>query len=160
MLLMRLLIALIAIHVGLGFTALVYSYFAGDVADYGAAGIFSHTEIGRFVNLETDPEDRQSNWANPRAMYGIVNNFGDAINGLLTFNYTFLNEIQPDDGLAYNGVIILRVIGTLFSLGLGLAFLRILFQSNILTSKLGFGLVAFGAASTVVSSVVGATTGG
>ena len=161
MILLKFLIALIAVHIGLGFAQLSTDYFIADVPN-AAGGSVSHTPVGNLINLQTDPEQRQSNWKDPRTIWNVLDEAGDAINGLVSFDYPMLDLIvqQGDSGLAYNVIVILRLIGTLFSVALGLGFLLMLFQSNILTSKLGFGLVVFGAGSTVVTSAIGAITGG
>ena len=145
--LLKLLIALIAIHMGLGFTQLVVYYYAGDVANYGAGGWISHTPIGTFVNVESESVPQTEDQANPsnlKALLNFANNLGDAINGLASFGYGFLEDIQPSDGLVYTVVMILRIVSTLFWLALGLALIYFLFDSNLLTSKLGLALVGFG----------------
>ena len=138
---------LIAIHLGFGFTQMVVSYFAGEVTDYGAAGWISHTPIGTFVNLEgSAPQQggQETNPSNLKAIFDMVNNTGDMINGLASFNYGFLTSITADDGLVYMAVLGFRMISVLIWLALAMALAYILFDSNLLTSKLGLALVGLG----------------
>ena len=145
--LIKLLIAVLVIHLGLGFTQMAVSYFAGDVADYGAAGWVSHTPIGTFIDLESAPqssEEGQGNPSNLKATLDFANNLGDAINGLASFGYGFLSDIEPDDGLVYMVVMGFRILSSLFWLSLAMALVYFLFDSNLLTSKLGLALVGLG----------------
>ena len=144
--LVKLLIAVITIHLGMGATQVAVSYHAGDVADYGAAGIISHTPIGTFIDLDATSQTggQQTNLSNIRQAFDVVNNTGDAINGLASFGYGFLQEIEPEDGMVYTVVMGLRVASVLFWIGLGLSLLYILFDSNLLTSKIGLALVGLG----------------
>ena len=145
--LVKLLIALLAIHMGFGFTQMAVSYFAGDVADYGAAGWISHTPIGTFIDLESAPQSSQDGQANPsnlKATLDFANNLGDAINGLASFGYGFLSDIRPEDGFVYMVVILFRIVSALFWVGLAMSLIYFLFDSNLLTSKLGLALVGLG----------------
>ena len=155
--LIKLLIALLAMHMGFGFTQMVVSYFAGDVADYGAAGWVSHTPIGTFIDLDRGPmQDQAADPAAPKKILDFVNNLGDGINGLLSFDYGFLSDIQPDDGFVYMIVVAFRIISTLFSIGLAVALIYFLFDSGLLTSTLGLAAVGLGAAVTTATSIIGA----
>ena len=145
--LIKLLIAVISIHLGLGFTQLAVSYYAGDIADHGAKGFISHTPIGTFIDLEstTTPQTgEQGSLSNMRLAFDVMNNAGDAINGLVSFGYGVLEEIEPEDGFVYNVVMGFRLLSVLFWIGMGLTLLYILFDSNLLTSKLGLALVGIG----------------
>ena len=156
MVLIKLLIALVTIHLGFGFTQMVVSYFGGDVADYGAAGWVSHTPIGTFIDLEDAPQSAEDGVDNPNnlvAIFQFVNNLGDAINGLATFGYGFLQEIDPDDGLVYMVVMGFRIVSTMFWLALGMGMVKFLFESNLLTSKLGLGIVGLGVGIGSLSAV-------
>ena len=157
MVLQRMLIALVAMHLGFGFTQLSLAYYAGDVADYGAAGFLSHTPIGAFVDLDEDNDQTSgANLSAIRQMFEIVNQTGDAINGLASFGYDFLDEIGPDVGLVYMVVLIFRIASWLFTIALGLALLYVLFDSNLLTSKVGLALVAGGSGLVALLSGAGA----
>ena len=137
--LLKLLVIVIVIHLGFGCTQVGVSYFAGDVADYGTAGIVSHTPIGTFIDLDNPPASRDDQ-ASPNAlkkMLDFANNLGDMINGLATFGYGFVNDIGPDDGAVYNVVVGFRLVSALIWIGAALAFIYFLFDSNLLTSKLG-----------------------
>ena len=141
--LLKLLMVVLVIHLGFGATQCVVSYHAGDVADYGAAGIVSHTPIGTFIDLE-DPPGSTGEGENPskfKALLDFANNLGDMIGGMATFGYGFLTDIGPDDGAVYTIVAAFRIISMLIWIGLGLALIYFLFDSNLLTSKLGLGLV-------------------
>ena len=146
--LIKLLIALVVIHLGLGFTQMVVSYYAGDVANYGASGWVSHTPIGTFMDLEdADPEDANPEDA-PQGLLGVANNLGDMVNGLASFNYGFLSNIQPSDGIVYAVVMAFRIMSALFWLALALALLYLLFDSGLLrtvTGQIATGTVAAGA---------------
>ena len=145
--LVKLLTALIVMHLGFGFTQMAVSYFAGDVANYGAAGWVSHTPIGTFIELESAPQsslDGQADPSNVKAALDFANNLGDAINGLASFRYGFLSDIRPDDGMVYTVVMAFRIISAIFWVALAMALVYFLFDSNLLTSKLGLALVGLG----------------
>ena len=145
--LVKLLTALVVIHLGLGFVQMAVSYYAGDVANYGAAGWVSHTPIGTFISLEGAPASSQEGQANPSNMKAILdfaNNLGDAINGLASFGYGFLEDIESDDGAVYMIVMAFRIASALFWAALAMALVYFLFDSNLLTSKLGLALVGLG----------------
>ena len=145
--LVKILIAVLSIHAGLGFTQLGVSYFGGDIADYGSAGFVSHTPIGSFIDLE-DPqamqEEGQVNPSNLKAMFDFANSLGDTINGLASFGYGFLSDIKPEDGFVYTVVLLFRTISVLFWISLAMALIYFLFDSNLLTSKLGLAIVGLG----------------
>ena len=151
----KLLIAVVAIHMGLGFTQMSVSYFAGDIADYGNAGWISHTPIGTFIDLESLPasEGGQANPSNLKATLDFANNLGDAVNGLATFGYGFLTNITSDAGAVFMVVMAFRVASAFFWLALGMALIYFLFDSNLLTSKLGLALVGLGVGLTGLSGI-------
>ena len=67
-----------------------------------------------------------------------------------------LRSIEPDAGVVYNVVMGFRIAGVLFWLGMGVVILRLLFESNLLTSRTG--LIVVGAGALLFgSSVTGAT---
>ena len=145
--LIKLLILLVVMHAGMGFTQMAVSYYLGDIADHGAAGFISHTPIGTFISLDGDlDQDTQANPSNFKAVLDFANNLGDMINGLATFNYGFLGLIESDDGIVYTVVIALRLISALVWVGLGMSLIYFLFDSNLLTSSLGLTLVGLGGA--------------
>ena len=161
MTLIKLLVVLISLHLGMGFTQISVSYFAGDVADYGAAGVISHTPIGSFIDLDDDARRGREAQGNPssfESILGFVNNLGDMVNGMASFGYGALTQFSPDDGLVYTIIIILRIIGTMFTVSVALAVLRLVFDSGILNSTLGMGLFAIGSGTLGLSSLVGAIT--
>ena len=150
--LLKLLVAVVVIHLGFGCTQVVVSYHAGDVADYGAAGIVSHTPIGTFIDLE-DPPASMDDAAQPSAikkMLDFANNLGDMINGLATFGYGFLTDIGPDDGAVYMVVLAFRMLSVAIWIGGGLALIYFLFDSGLLNSRLGIaGLLGLGIVGTL-----------
>ena len=150
----KLLTLLIVIHLAMGFTQMSVSYFAGDVADYGTAGFVSHTPIGTFINLDAGPNDARCEFslANPRAMFECANDLGDMINGLASFSYGFLTDIQSDAGMVYMLVIGFRIVSVIVWLSLGMALIYFLFDSNLLTSTLGLTLVGLGLGLGVLSA--------
>ena len=151
--------ALLAIHLGFGFTQFVVSYYQGDVTDYGAGGWIAHTPIGEYIDLEsTQQENASLNLTDIRSSWDHMNKLGDIINGLASFNYGFLSAI-PNDTLAYTVVMIFRVVSVCFWIALGLALLYFLFDSGILNSKLGMSIVGLGLGLGALSSV-GALFGG
>lgn len=159
MLLVKMIIALVILHLGFGFTQMAVSYFSGDTADYGAVGIISHTPLGSFIDLDNPPGSDGAGQANPsqfRRVLDFANNLGDIINGLASFGYGFLTDIDADDGAVYNVVMAFRIASALFTIALGMAVIYFLFDSNILTSTLGLGLVAGGATITGALSALGA----
>ena len=151
MMMLKILIGLVVIHLALGFTQMSLSYFAGDVAEYGAAGWVSHTPIGTFIDLEETPQDAAVNFTALDRIFDTVNKLGDSINGLLTLGYDFLTMIDSSDGLVYMLVIGIRAVSTLVWFALAMAGLYTLFDSNLLTSKLGLGLIAFGGGLTALA---------
>ena len=151
--LVKMAFALIAIHLGLGFTQLVVSYFGGDVAHYGARGFVAHTPIGAHIDLsDAEREDVELNLSNIRKTWDYMTALGGVINGLASFNYGFLSNIQPEDGLPYQAVMLFRLAGVCFLLALGILLLRFLFDSGILNSKLGMSIVALGLGLGALSS--------
>ena len=157
MLLLKILIVVIVIHLGMACTQVSVSYNAGDVANYGAAGIVSHTPIGKFIDLE-DPPASMDDQATPNQLKRILdfaNNLGDIINGLTTFGYGFLEDIEADDGAVYNVVMAFRVVSALLWIGAALAFIYFLYDSNLLTSKVGL-LALLGLGATGLLSGTGA----
>ena len=153
--LVKLLTALVVIHMGLGFTQMSVSYFAGDVADYGNAGWVSHTPIGKFIDLDSDQQvqQNQANPSNLKRMLDFANNLGDSINGLASFGYGFLTDIQPSDGAVYMVVMGFRILSALIWIALGMSVIYFLFDSNLLTSKLGLLLVGLGSGLGILSGV-------
>lgn len=145
MMLLKILIALIPIHIGFGITQMAFSYYAGDIADHGAAGWISHTPIGSFIDLEETPQTQQASLSDIRGLFQVALQLGDAINGLASFGYGFMQEVQPDDGFVYMAVMAFRVISVLFWLGMGIAILYLLFDSNLLNTKVGLAVLVFGA---------------
>ena len=144
--LVKLLTALVVIHMGLGFTQMSVSYFAGDVADYGSSGWISHTPLGTFMDLDSE-QQIQSNQVSPSNLKGMLefaNNLGDSINGLASFGYGFLQDIQPSDGAVYMVVMAFRILSVLIWLALGMSLIYFLFDSNLLTSKVGLLLLGLG----------------
>ena len=154
--LFKILTLVITIHLGFGFTQLVVSYFGGDVADYGAAGFVSHTPIGAFIDLSGTPQQLEEDAAsNPKGLFDFLNRTGDTINALATFDYGFLNVIPPDAGFVYTVVWIFRLISRVLGLVLIGAMIYVIFDSNLLSSKLGMALVGLGLSGTGALSVFG-----
>ena len=143
--------ALIVIHLGLGFTQLAVSYFSGDIADYGAAGWVSLTPVGTFIDLDAPPETDLANPSNLKRSFDFVNNLGDMVNGLASFGYGFLTDIRPEDGFVYMVAFGFRLMSVLFWTGISMALLYVLFDSGILTSKLGLALLGLGAGLGAIS---------
>ena len=156
--LLKMFVALMTIHVGLAATTVVMDYHVNDDPSYGDSSILSFTPLRSFVSLEHPPGDelREGSTLEVKDVFDFVNHVGDAINGLASFNYGPLNMIGPDDGAVYHVVIAFRVIGALFTIALGLALIYVLFDSGVLSSTLGLGLAAFGAAVTTTVTIVGA----
>ena len=149
--LLKLLIALIVIHIGLGFTQMAVTYYSSQREP--STDIVSHTPIGKVLGTERREDCGGLNLGNLMAILSCINNVGDMINGLASFEYGFLSAITADDGMAYNVVMAFRIISVLFWLGLGLGLLYFLFDSNLLTSKLGLALVGGGAVTGLVSGI-------
>ena len=141
--LLKMIVLAMVIHLGFGCTQVAVSYYGGDVASYGAAGVISETPIGTFIDLEEPPAsmDDQASSSNLKQMFDFAINLGDIINGLATFGYGFLDEITAADGAVYNVVVAFQVISALIWIGVALAFIYFLFDSNLLTSKLGLASV-------------------
>ena len=159
--LIKLLVVLIIIHMALGFTQVAVSYYAGDIADHGTAGWFSHTPLGTFIDLEQTPQTGgdQASPSRIRETWDFVLDLGATINSLASFGYGFWDLIQPDS-LVYQVVVIMRIMSYLFTVGLGLSLLYVLFDSGLLTSKLALALVAGAAGVTAALSGVSALFGG
>ena len=152
--LVKLLIALVFIHAGLGFTQMVASYYGGGVADYGESGVLSHTPLVPLLNLDDGGPRCEVALSNPRGLLECINNLGDTLNGLASINYAFLSNITADDGFVFNVVVLLRLAAVLFSVGIALALVYVLFDSNLLTSKLGLGLMGLGGLASVTGLAV------
>lgn len=155
MTLVKLLIALIVVHMALGISQMTLSYWAGDVADYGAAGVISHTPLGSLLRVEAD---RQSGPPSTLESFrNLLVDFFSTITGLLNFRYGILHAIEPGDGMVYNVVMALRLAGVLAWFGLGMGTLKMLFDSGLLNSTVGiiiagtlFGIGSVASAGEVV----------
>ena len=152
--LIKLLIAVVAIHLGLGFAQVGANYFGGDVADYGDMSIVSYTPLERFLDLNNESE--QVSLSVFSQMLDWADRIGDTINGLVTFNYGIITSIGTDDGAVYGWAILVRVGTAILSLSLGIALIYFLFDSNILTSSLGLALVGLGLGTASALSATGA----
>ena len=146
---------LIAIHMGFGFTQFVVSYYQGDVVDYGEAGWVSHTPIGQYI--DTDPNARNEaiglNLSDIPGNWAYINRLGDMINGLASFNYQFLTQVQPEDGFVYQFVMAFRLVSVGFWITLAIVLLYILFDSGIINSKIGMSIMGLGLGLGFLSSV-------
>ena len=141
------------IHLGMACSQVAFSYYGGDVANYGANGIISHTPIGTFIDLE-DPPASMDDQASPnqlKKMLDFANNLGDMINGLASFNYGFVEELRDPESAWHNLVIGLQGLSAILWIASALAFIYFLFDSNLLTSRVGLlallGLGSVGALS-------------
>ena len=139
--LVKLLVALIVIHLGLGASQMMMTYWTADVADRGDQGIISYTPLGPLL---TSYDGEDVGFAPSAIGNGItfLNNLGDTINGLASFNYDVLSRIEADAGVVYNVVIAFRLAGVVFTLGAYLRLLYILFDSGILATRPGQMLLA------------------
>ena len=104
-----------------------------------------------------DMEERQTggglNLTDPRSAFEIVNRLSNTIGGLTILQYGFPGGNHARDGFVYNIVVGFHLIGLLFWLALGVSLLYILFDSNILTSRLGLGLIAGGFGLTALAGL-------
>ena len=145
-LLLKLLIALVMIHLALGFTQMAVTYYAAESSPDDVVGYnwVANTPIGDFLP-DTTPQTEENQSGLVRGAFEFLNRIGDSINGLATFGgYGFITDIEPDQGLIYVLVMILRLISVLVWLGLAWGTAYFLFDSNLLTSKIGLSLLALG----------------
>ena len=157
--LVKILVALVVLHLAMGFTQMSVTYFTAERPDYGEKGILSHTPIASIMPLDDADRVPGGIELTPGAfdrLIGTVNAVGDMTNGLATFNYAFLTDIGSDAGLPYMLVMAFRIFSALIWVALAVRLLYILFDSNILTSPLGLGVVGLGVAGTAATSIVGA----
>ena len=156
--LVKVLVALVVIHLGMGFAQVAVNYFASDIADYGAAGWISHTPIGELVPLDNARElgDAAPKPGQLEQVLSPAIRVGEMINGLASFGYGFLEAITPDDGFVYTLVMGFRVFSVLILIGVALRLLYVLFDSGILNSTFGMAAVGLGVAGTVGASALGA----
>ena len=142
----RLLIGLVVAHLICGMIQVAVSYYAGDVADHGAAGIVSHTPIGSFVELDEDQRaDGGGGLSDIRGMFQAMIKVGDSINGLASFDYGWIEILAESDGMVGNLATAFRIGTALAIIAMALALLYFLFDSGMLTSKAGLAILAFGA---------------
>ena len=151
--LIKLLILLLAVHMGCGFTQMAAAYYGGDTAV--SSNLLEHTPIGSFIDVDNLDAMQRGAEADPsqiRQMVGFINQVGDMSFGLVSFEYGFLTDMQPSDGVVYNIVVLFRLASVILWLSLGMTIIYILFDSGLLTSPLGLAAVA---GITVLTSLVG-----
>ena len=156
MTLVKLLTLLIVIHVALAFAQVATSYYgAGMIEMVGEQGIITHTPIGKlFPKAVTGtPQTGGFSVTDIPSQFQVVYRLGDMIVALTNFKYGVLDELTPDDGLVFEVVVVVRLVGVLIWFAAGLAFLRLIFDSGILNSKLALALVAGGVALSGISFV-------
>ena len=139
----RLLMLLLAAHIGAAFVALTKTYFAGYVTTYGMDGWLAFTPIGAHFDLEsTSSRAPDVEVQNVPGFFTLVFNLGDTVNSLASFDYAFLSEIS-----IANFLFVLVLALRIFSIGVWFAAAGALIQtvlaSNLLSSKVGL-VVLFG----------------
>lgn len=137
----KILIALVAIHLGLGFSQMMMTYWLSDVVHHGSQGVISYTPLGPLLN-SFDSVD--VGFAPSAIGNGIsfINNLGDTVNGLASFDYDMLSRITAQDGFVYNVVVGFKLMGVLFAVSIFLRLLYMLFESGILSTRPGQLLLA------------------
>lgn len=58
----------------------------------------------------------------------------------MTFNYEVLNDLDPDDGVVYNIIWLIKMVGMMIWFRVMLGVLNLIFRSSILTSPIGLAL--------------------
>ena len=148
------------IHLGCGFVQISVNYFGGDTKDDSAwENMYEYTPIGHLIGgVDQEEHQRQDFLSNPPAILSFINRIGDMQNGLLVLGYGFLEELSPGTlpGLL---VLLARVAFVLLWFAVGLAILKLIFESGILNSKLGLFLVVGGGSVSTALSAAGAVFG-
>ena len=139
----RLQILLIVVHVGAAFVQLVTSYYDGYVTDYGMDGWLAHTPIAAHFNLESQQAGAHDvTLQNVPGFFRFVFNLGDTVNGLARLDYQVLGAISAENFL-YIAVLGLRVFSIAMWIATAGALIKIVLDSNLLSSKVGL-VVLFG----------------
>ena len=139
----RLQVLLVVVHVGAAFVQLVTTYFNGYFTHYGMDGWLAHTPIGAHFDLEsTDIGAHDVALTNVPEMFRFVFKLGDTVNGLAWVDYDWMHQIS-----SVNFLFILVLALRLFSIGMWLAtagaLIKVVLDSNLLSSKVGL-VVLFG----------------
>lgn len=164
MTLIKLLTAIMVLHMGFGVTQFSVTLFTAEEVQYGDGGFISHTPLESLVPMddaaralsETQPPRQGGFWnfLNP------IVNIGDTINGLATFRYDMLTQVGPDEGFVYTVVLLFRIIPSIIQLALAVAMFQVITSSGLLNSTLGQGAVLLGAGGLAGSSLLGGLFGG
>lgn len=164
MTLIKLLLALVVLHLGFGITQFSVTLFTAEEVQYGERGFISHTPLEALVPMddaaralsETQPPRQGGFWyfLNP------IITIGDTINGLATFRYDMLTQVDPDEGFVYTVVLLFRIIPSIIQLALAVAMFLVITNTGLLNTTLGQGAVLLGAGGLAGSSILGAFFGG
>ena len=141
--LVKILILLITIHGALGYMQMSAQYNLGDRPVYGNSGFLSHTPARHLLRNDYQEEDRPG-FDDPIAIIRRLNDLGDTINGLVFFDYPMFDYIDSADGISYNFVVGVRLLGYLVWLWFIWTLVRVIFRSNLLSSPTGLALVLGG----------------
>lgn len=137
-------ILLVVIHIGAAFIELTRSYNNGYLTNYGMDGWLAHTPVGSHFDLEST-----ASGAHDVGLQGVQTvpgfltflfDLGDTVNSLAIIDYDWMSQITTAN---FFFVIILAL--RLFSLGVwfaaGASLVGTVFQSGMLTSKVGLVLL-------------------
>lgn len=142
MTLARLLTILLTLHTAFAIAQVHVFYFGGGQVD-GGRDFIANTPFREFTNVETYSDEEPPSISALGNIFGTLTSIVGTIDSLISFNYDVLNDLAPDDGVLYNIVWIVKLIGVVLWFRMGLGVMNLIFRSNILTSPIG--LVAVGA---------------
>ena len=136
----KLAILLLVVHIACAFVELTRSYNNGYLSSYGMGGWLAHTPIGSHFDLEdTGSGAHDVGLQGIETVPGIFRflfDLGETVNRLAIVHYDFMSEIT-----AANFLFVLVLGLRIFSLGVwasaATALARTVFQSNMLSSKVG-----------------------
>lgn len=160
MTLAKLLTFLVVFHLACGFVQVSVNYFGGDDAMPGKSDWWHDMYKGTPVDSLTggvDEQDQQPSFlSDPRSILIFLDRIGDLLNGLLLLNYGFMDEMYDSGHLVLRLIVVLtRVAFSLTWLAVGIAALKLIFESGVLNSKVGLFLVVGGGSVAAVVSAVG-----
>ena len=149
--LVKLLIVLAAIHVGMGFTQVSVTYFAGDNVEYN---FIAETPLGSWMRDDFPPANE--NRAGIVQMGSFFIDMMDTIGGMFTYDYGFMDDIAEAEGFVSNVATAFRLTMGFLWFGVGAAVMKMVLDSGLLNSKIGFAvastLFGIGGASIIVNA--------
>ena len=150
------LLAFTGMHAGFGLLQVALLYFLADISSYGGdAGFWAHTPLGSWFMEDAESVSKVGSLTFLKGLFDFISNLGDTIYGVLAFNYDMLTQIQPDDGLVFYFILIIRAITWYATWRTGAALIQWILSTGVMQSNLGAALVLGGGVGTAALGAVG-----